>query len=294
MTLHDFVLNLLTDADAKAAFDLDPEGALQAAGLTDITPADVQDVVPLVVDYAPTQGLAPVAPVTGQLGADPLVADVTGAVSQLQTATPELSIGGHSGLDVKAGVLGAITVDPAAVGVTATVLPGIGLGVGHSGLDTNLVGVHDLAHTLDADVVGAVDTTADPVVGDLAGTVGNPGSVLDATDHGLLGTPDGLLGGALSGTEGHVGGIVGSLGGDDPLGGLGLGDGGTGLVPPVDVPSTVGGVTGQVDGALGGVTGAVGGVTGDVTGGVSGKAEVHGEVSASSGGGLLGLGDGLL
>jgi hypothetical protein len=300
MTLHDFVLNLLTDADAKAAFDLDPEGALQAAGLTDITPADVQDVVPLVVDYAPTQGFAPVAPVTGQLGADPLVADATGVVGHLQTATPEISISGYTGLDVKAGVLGAIAVDPAAASLGATVLPGIGLGVGPDGLGTNLIGVHDLAHTLDADVVGAVDTTVDPAVGDVAGTVGDPGAVLDATDHGLLGTPDGLLGGALPGAEGQVGGIVGSLGGDDALGGLGLGDGG-GVVPPVDVPSTVGGVTGQVDGVLSGVTGAVGGVNGDVSGdvsggvsgGVSGNAEVHGEVSASSGG-LLGLGDGLL
>ncbi|MGK5673396.1 IniB N-terminal domain-containing protein [Micromonospora sp. URMC 106] len=293
MTLHDFVLNLLTDPDAKAAFDLDPEGALQSAGLTDITPADVQDVVPLVVDYAPTQGFAPVAPVTGQLGADPLVADVAGVVGHLQTATPEVNISGYSGADVKAGVLGAITVDPVAASLGATVLPGIGLGVGPDGLGTNLIGVHDLAHTLDADVVGAVDTTVDPAVGDVAGTVGDPGTVLDATDHGLLGTPDGLLGGALPGAEGQVDGIVGSLGGDDTLGGLGLGDGGA-VVPPVDVPSTVGGVTGQVDGVLSGVTGAVGGVSGDVTGGVSGDAEVHGGVSASTGGGLLGLGDGLL
>ncbi|MGS2618395.1 hypothetical protein ACVCAH_28275, partial [Micromonospora sp. LZ34] len=159
-------------------------------------------------------------------------------------------------------------------------------------------GAHDLAHTLDADVVGAVDTVADPVVGDVTGTAGDPGAVLGGADSGLLGNGvlggDGLLGGTLGGTQGQVGGLVDGLGVDDTLGGLGLGDGQGGLVPPVDVPSTVGGVTQQVDGLLGGVTGTVGSVTGDVTGGVTGDAGVHGDASASAGGGLLGVTDGLL
>ncbi|WBB65150.1 IniB N-terminal domain-containing protein [Micromonospora sp. WMMD812] len=294
-TLHDFVLNLLTDADARSAFDLDPEGALQAAGLTDITAADVQDVVPLVVDYAPVGGLAPVAPLTGQLGADPLVNDATDVVGQLQSVAQQITVSStYSGVDVKAGVLGAIAVDPTAVAVGATVLPGIGVGVGPGGIATDLTGVNDVAHTLDADVVGVVDTVADPVVGDVTGAVGAPDTVLDATDHGLLGTPDGLLGGTLSGTTGQVGGLVDSLGVNDTLGGLGLNGGDAGSVGPVDVPSTVGGVTHQVDGVLSGVTGTVGSVTGGVTGGVTGDAGVHGDASASHGGGLLGITDGLL
>ncbi|MGK5738195.1 IniB N-terminal domain-containing protein [Micromonospora sp. URMC 103] len=303
-TLHDFVLNLLTDPDARSAFDLDPEGALQAAGLTDITAADVQDVVPLVVDYVPVQGLAPVAPVVDQLGAEPLVTDVTDVVSQLQTVAQQISVtSSYSGVDVKAGVLGAIAVDPSSVAVGATVLPGIGLGVGPGGVATDLTGVNDVAHTLDADVVSVVDGVADPVVGDVTGTVGNPTSVLDSTDHGLLGTPDGLLGGTLSGTTGQVGGLVdslgvhdtlGGLGVNDTLGGLGLHDGGSGVVPPLDVPSTVGGVTHHVDSVLSGVTGTVGSVTGGVTDGVTGDAGVHGDAPASHGGGLLGITDGLL
>ncbi|RKN25712.1 IniB N-terminal domain-containing protein [Micromonospora musae] len=300
-TLHDFVLNLLTDADARSAFDLDPEGALRAAGLTDITAADVQDVVPLVVDYAPVQGLAPVAPVLGELGAEPLVTDATDVVGQLQQVAQQISVtNGYNGVDVKAGVLGAIAVDPTSVAAGVTVLPGIGLGVGPGGLGTDLTGVHDVAHTLDADVVGAVDSVADPVVGDVTGTLGSPTTVLDATDHGLLGTPEnllggsnGLLGGTLSGTTGQVDGLVDSLGVDDTLGGLGL-HGGGGVVPPVDVPGTVGGVTHQVDGLLSGVTGTVGSVTGGVTDGVTGDAGVHGDASASHGGGLLGITDGLL
>ncbi|MFF5056091.1 IniB N-terminal domain-containing protein [Micromonospora sp. NPDC000663] len=293
-TLHDFVLDLLTNPDARSAFDLDPEGALHAAGLSDITAADVQDVVPLVVDYAPGQGLAPLAPVTGQLGLDPLVTDTTDVVGQLQSVAQQISItSSPSGLDVKAGVLGAIAVDPSAVAAGVTVLPGIGLGVGPSGLDTDLTGVNDVAHTLDADVVQPVDGIVDPVLGDVTGTVGNTGGLLDTGDHGLLGGD--LTGGVLPGTQGHLGGVVGSLGVGDTLGGLGLGDGGGavgGVLPPLDVPSTVGGVTHQVEGLLPGVTGTVGDVTGGVTDGVLG--DTHDGGPASSDHGLLGITGGLL
>ncbi|MET8832626.1 IniB N-terminal domain-containing protein [Micromonospora sp. NPDC004540] len=300
-TLHDFVLNLLTDPDARSAFDLDPEGALQAAGLTDVTAADVQDVVPLVVDYAPgAAGLAPVAPVAGQLGLDPLAGDATDVVSQLQAVPHQIGVNSsHSGVDVSAGALGAIAVDPAGLYAGASLVPGIGLGIGPGGLGTDLTGVHDVADTLDSDVVGAVDTVADPVVGDVAGMVGDP---LGATAGADLLHDGGVLGGdlgILSGTQAQVDGVVGSLGVDQTLGGLGLGDG-SGVVPPVHVPATVDGVTHQVDstlsgvtGTVSGVTGTVGGLTGGITDGVSGGAGVdgagiHGDVHGSTDGGLLG------
>ncbi|MFE9205348.1 IniB N-terminal domain-containing protein [Micromonospora sp. NPDC007230] len=298
-TLHDFVLNLLTDPDARSAFDLDPEGALQAAGLTDVTAADVQDVVPLVVDYAaPGAGLAPLAPVAGQLGLDPLASDATDVVGQLAAAPQQLSVNStYAGVDVSAGALGAIAVDPAGLYAGAAVLPGIGLGIGPGGLATDLTGAHDVAHTLDSDVLGAVDTAVDPVVGDLAGTAGDP--LGTATGTGVL-PGDGALGGdlgVLSGAHAQVDGVVGSLGVDQTLGGLGLGDGAGGVVPPVHVPATVDGVTQQVNGTLSGVTGTVNGVSGTVGGltagvtgdsGAHGSATVHGDVHASSDGGLLG------
>ncbi|MFG1867083.1 IniB N-terminal domain-containing protein [Micromonospora arborensis] len=289
-TLHDFVLDLLTNPDARSAFDLDPEGALRSAGLTDITAADVQDVVPLVVDYAPGQGLGALAPSVGQLGLDPLVTDTTDVVGQLQSVAQQISVTSSPyGVDVKAGVLGAIAVDPSAAAAGVTVLPGIGLGVGPYGLDTDLTGVSDVAHTLDADVVQPVDAIADPVLGDATGVVGDPTGLLGGTDSGLVGGD--LTGGLLSGTHGQVNGIVGSLGVDDTLGGLGLGHGDGvvgGVVPPLDVPSVVGGVTHQVDGLLPGVTGTVGDVTGGVTDGVLGDSD------ASSDHGLLGITGGLL
>ncbi|WP_156756609.1 IniB N-terminal domain-containing protein [Actinokineospora pegani] len=52
-TLHDFVLNLLSDDAARSAFAQDPAAALSGAGLGDITAQDVQDVIPLVIDYTP-------------------------------------------------------------------------------------------------------------------------------------------------------------------------------------------------------------------------------------------------
>ncbi|WCN79317.1 IniB N-terminal domain-containing protein [Micromonospora sp. LH3U1] len=289
-TLHDFVLDLLTNPDARSAFDLDPEGALRAAGLTDITAADVQDVVPLVVDYAPGQGLASLAPPVGQLGFDPLVTDSTDVVGQLQSVAQQISVtSSPTGVDVKAGVLGAIAVDPSTAAAGVTVLPGIGLGVGPYGLDTDLAGVSDVAHTLDADVVQPVDAIADPVLGDATGVVGDPTGLLGATDPGLLGGD--LTGGVLSGTHGQINGLVGSLGVDDTLGGLGLGHGGgvvESVVPALDVPSAVGGVTHQVDGLLPGVTGTVGEVTGGATDGVLGDSH------ASPDHGLLGITGGLL
>ncbi|MBQ1035175.1 IniB N-terminal domain-containing protein [Micromonospora sp. C81] len=289
-TLHDFVLDLLTNPDARSAFDLDPEGALRAAGLSDITAADVQDVVPLVVDYAPGQGLTPLVPAVGQLGFDPLVTDTTDVVGQLQSVAQQISVtSSPTGVDIKAGVLGAIAVDPSAAAAGITVLPGIGLGVGPYGLDSDLAGVSDVAHTLDADVVQPVDAIADPVLGNVTGVAGDPSGLLGATEPGLLGGD--LTGGVLSGSHGQLNGVVGSLGVDDTLGGLGLGHAGGavgGVVPPLDVPSTVGGVTHQVDSLLPGVTGAVGDVTGGATDGVLGDSH------ASPDHGLLGITGGLL
>jgi hypothetical protein len=69
-TLHDFVLNLLRDPSAQQAFDLDPTGCLQAAGLHDITPGDVHDVIPLVTDLVPTGGLDSLHDVTSNLAVD--------------------------------------------------------------------------------------------------------------------------------------------------------------------------------------------------------------------------------
>ncbi|WP_370942468.1 IniB N-terminal domain-containing protein [Amycolatopsis sp. cg5] len=66
-TLHDFVYNLLTDDVARSAFGADPSAALAGAGLHDVTPQDVQEVVPLVLDYAPAGVNLPVGTDSGSV-----------------------------------------------------------------------------------------------------------------------------------------------------------------------------------------------------------------------------------
>jgi len=51
-TLHEFVIKLLADTSCREAFDLDPAAALRHAGLADVTPEDVLDAIPLVLDLA--------------------------------------------------------------------------------------------------------------------------------------------------------------------------------------------------------------------------------------------------
>ncbi|NIH83046.1 IniB N-terminal domain-containing protein [Amycolatopsis viridis] len=78
--LHEFVLNLLNDEAARSAFAADPTSALAAAGLSDVTPQDIQEVAPLVADYAP----APLADALSALPLDAGTAGLQGAIAQLQ------------------------------------------------------------------------------------------------------------------------------------------------------------------------------------------------------------------
>src|ERR1700743_652609 len=95
-TLHDFVLNLLSDSQALAAFEQDPATMLDHAGLSDISAADVQEVIPLVIDYVPTHADALDA-VLSQLPVDSVDTGQLGAIQQLQFVTQAL--GGRPALD---------------------------------------------------------------------------------------------------------------------------------------------------------------------------------------------------
>jgi hypothetical protein len=52
-TLLDFILNLLRDSDAKAAFLANPEKALADAGLSDVCSEDVSDAMAYIAEYHP-------------------------------------------------------------------------------------------------------------------------------------------------------------------------------------------------------------------------------------------------
>ncbi|HEY0530473.1 MAG TPA: IniB N-terminal domain-containing protein [Actinoplanes sp.] len=196
-TLQDFVLNLIYDPAARSAFELDPESTLHAAGLGDITAADVQQVIPLVVDSAPVAGLQ------GLAGVDDLTTgvanlDVAGAVSQLQSITSQVAL-------TPAGVVGEInntlgSVNAAVISVTGdnivsgSVLSGNTLGVaGLGGLTSSIpVGLggvsagNDPALHLDNNVVPTVEHTVTDVV---------PG--VDHVVPGIDAGPAGILDGGL-------------------------------------------------------------------------------------------------
>jgi hypothetical protein len=173
-TLQDFVLNLIYDPAARSAFELDPESALHAAGLGDITTADVQQVIPLVVDSAPVTGLH------GLTGVDDLTTgvanlDVAGAVSQLQAITSQVTV-------MPGQVTGDLSLANTLGGVNATVLTvasdsaaGVqvlsGTSLGLTGVTAVVPGdagglsvVHDPALHLDSAVVVPVEHTVTTTV----------------------------------------------------------------------------------------------------------------------------------
>jgi hypothetical protein len=200
-TLQDFVLNLIYDPAARSAFELDPESALHAAGLGDITAADVQQVIPLVVDSAPVTGLQGLAAVD-DLTTGVANLDVAGAVSQLQSITSQVAF-------TPAGVVSEInntlgSVNASVIGITGdnvlsgSVLSGNTLGVaGLGGLTSSIpVGLggvsagNDPALHLDNSVVPTVEHSVTDTVGSVA-----PG--VDHVVPGLDGNPAGLLDGTL-------------------------------------------------------------------------------------------------
>jgi hypothetical protein len=55
-TLLDFILDLLRDPDAAADYERNPHAAIQNAGLTGVTPADVSSAMGMVSDCSPVRG----------------------------------------------------------------------------------------------------------------------------------------------------------------------------------------------------------------------------------------------
>ena len=173
-TLQDFVLNLIYDPAARSAFELDPESALQAAGLGDITTADVQQVIPLVVDSAPVTGLH------GLAGVDDLTTgvanlDVAGAVSQLQAITSQVTVipgqvtGDLSLANTLGGVNATVLTVASDTAAGVQVLSGTSLGLtGVTAVVPNDAGglsaVHDPALHLDNAVVVPVEHTVTTAV----------------------------------------------------------------------------------------------------------------------------------
>ncbi|GLY65060.1 IniB N-terminal domain-containing protein [Amycolatopsis taiwanensis] len=236
-TLHDFALNLLSDPQALADFNADPQAVLSAAGLDDVSAADVHEIMPLVMDLAP-------ASVTDSLSSFDAAGDVTGTLDTARAALANATapLGGILGdLPNLSGVFGAVsdvaeqtglnTVTHEALGAVSDVVDGVAdavsgvpiagpvLEAGAIDLENTVSAVGD--HLFDGKLVGAsvdaltnhlgdalmpgalVDTVSQlPAVGAPLGglleDVRTEGSALLGTVNAAIGsTPVGMQGGDL-------------------------------------------------------------------------------------------------
>ncbi|QFZ16555.1 IniB N-terminal domain-containing protein [Saccharothrix syringae] len=286
-TLHDFVLGLLSDPSARADFQADAAGALARAGLGDISAADVQEVIPLVLDYVPTGSLPAL---DGSLLEDlPLDLADTGtaaAIFRLKAVTDQIAVSGATGAsDLKAAVAGTLSADADGLTVFGGVSSWDLLDASGSAkltVEGDFSAVNDVTGTLDGTLHtahGQVHDLTATATGSLDGAVATAGGVtgalpgadsLTSTAFGSLDTLHGVV-------EGVAGGLTSSL----HTGDLGLGkvvevtgqvagqhhavDAGAPLESVTDVVSGAGHTAG-LGGVVTGVTGAVSNVTGVVDG----------------------------
>ncbi|WP_410663348.1 IniB N-terminal domain-containing protein [Amycolatopsis sp. lyj-84] len=277
-SLYDFTLNLLNDPSARDSFGSDPQRTLNDAGLGDISGADLHEILPLVLDYAPTNTVGG----GNGLDLDSITTGQAGAIEQLKALTQNLSLGDATSENNVLGAVGgmtAITQNAAAPFTAAGDLAG----------SIDDIGGGEIAP------VGAVTGA----VGDVAGNVSG-GDVTGALEGGNL--TSGLqdvsgLDSAIDGSQG-VGSTVGDL-----TGTLGVNNGLENTLGDVtahgvgDIAGQVSGVTSHLsdvanDSAVGNVTNHVGDVTnhvGDIGSHAGSVNDVH-DVVSDVGNGALGGG----
>ncbi|HEV7648950.1 MAG TPA: IniB N-terminal domain-containing protein [Actinophytocola sp.] len=199
--LQDFVLNLLNDEAAQTAYAADPTAALSQAGLGDLTPQDVQEVIPLVTDALPTE--TPLGDfavdVTGVMdGADTLGSSLGASnglgelgVWGLQTDNGDVGLWGGSATDLLGRVAGGVEAGPDGLAAAATTP------LGYTDFDTN--GNYHVIPADPADVVANLGNTGDAVAGTVTHMMGDGASTMvNTVDTGgdtlagfLAGTPAG-------------------------------------------------------------------------------------------------------
>ncbi|MCU1685385.1 MAG: hypothetical protein JWQ81_6124 [Amycolatopsis sp.] len=248
-TLHDFALNLLNDAAARTAFALDPERALAAAGLGDISAADVHEVVPLVLDYAQVDHLAPLG---GEL--------TNGLTDQLTNSLPDVGqAGAIESLKALTQGFGASGAETTVTNTFASVTTLAG------GLTGDFSQLGDLTHSLDATPLAGLESSLTGAFGDQHYGTDAPSALSPDSATHLAGD----VAGNLTSTLGHapdltsaVNGLSSSVG--DLTSSLHVGGIDVSHVGGVDVNHLAGDVAGNVSGMTSGIEHSVGDVTAHV------------------------------
>lgn len=298
-TLHDFALNLLNDPAALADFGADPQQALAAAGLGDVSAADVHEVIPLVLDYVPVDSLGDLGSVAQlpALGTD--APGIQGAIDQLTALTQGVGLPATGALPA-VGSLPALAgvSDLPAVGDLGHLVPGVSAVPSVNELSNTAAGVTalagdpsgalaytaDLAHGLDANAVGAATANAGSLIYGESSGVSNfaYSETTTVADH-AQGTV-----GELAGAGTHVtDSALGSLGG--AVGHVGDFSGVLNNVGNLDAQHAAGNLTHAATGEVNHVThvaeNAVGGLVDHVTdtAGAAGVSTVHDTVSNTAG-----------
>lgn len=264
-TLHDFALNLLSDAEAMSAFESDPTGMLQTAGLGDLTAGDVQEILPLVQDSTSdldvTNGLSGLTSsldvidgldTAGLTGTDANLGGIAaGTTAVAEQLTGNLGVDGLSGLgldgvdelgagDLDSSVLQDVTAGGNAVdGVTGAVSDVAGGDLGAA----DLGGIGDLSGISDLDAVG--DVTGAVSSGDLHLTDAlDLNSTIDDTVGDVTGN---LSANPVTTTLSDIASDSGNLTGNlsqihDVVGDVGLNGDATGIGSVTDVVGDIGGI----------------------------------------------------
>jgi hypothetical protein len=283
-TLHDFVLDLLSDPTALADFQADAEGSLARAGLSDISAADVQEVIPLVLDYVPTGSLPALdGALLEDLPLDLADAGTAAAIFRLRAVTDQIAVSGATGAsDLKAAVAGTLSADADGL----TVFGGVSSwdlldasGAAKLTVGGDFSAVNDVSGTLDGTLhtaTGQVHDLTATATGSLDGTLAGTGGVtgalpgadgLTSTAFGSLDTLNGVVDGVTGGLTSNLPGNLGDLGDVAKVVDVEAHAQAIGQHHALDSDSPLSVVTDTVSGAA--HTAGVGGVVSNVTGAVN-------------------------
>lgn len=174
-TLHDFTLGLLGDLDAREAFQLDPEGTLEAAGLGDISPVDVHEILPLVLDSASVVKIDAVDQVlagTGDLTAVDSLKLITSSVDGVSGVAGVAAPSSVTALVTDFGGLGDVTKTLDVVDTHDVVTGVTDVATGNSVVTgvTDVADVHAVTGVTDVADVLVKDLDADVLVKDVVDT----------------------------------------------------------------------------------------------------------------------------